>query len=118
MKKQEDIYKDCVSGENKKDSQETPDSSFLFPKSSDKRDKQHPSFNHKLDIALSLSGFKEISEFAEKTDYSRSFISKVLHGRINPTLAQAQDICNVLELHIWKVFDPNQIRDLDGGKNE
>jgi transcriptional regulator with XRE-family HTH domain len=70
-------------------------------------------FLAKLDIAMKLAGFREIQAFADKTPYDRSFISRILHGHIKPTLEQAQDITNALGLKVSDVFDFSEIRGMD-----
>ena len=76
----------------------------------------------KLELAMKLKGFREISAFVRETrlPLDRSFISKILHGHIKPTLEQAQLITNALGLSVKDIFEMSDIRDLDffGGKNE
>jgi len=69
----------------------------------------------KLDLAIKLAGYREITAFVEKTKLSldRTFISKVLHGHIKPTLDQAQVISNALGLRVQDIFDLSDLRDLD-----
>ena len=81
--------------------------------SSDMRDKPTLVFNHSLDLAIHYAGFKEIAQVGVAAGYSRSFISKVLHGRIKPKLRQAEDIARVLKVPLQKIFDMSDIRDLD-----
>lgn len=81
-----------------------------FNVSDDKRDISTPRFNHKLQIALDINGFRELSLFASKIGFSRSFVSKVLHGRIKPTLSQAQIISQALNVQLQTIFDLSDIR--------
>lgn len=71
--------------------------------------------NHRLDIAMKLAGYREISAFAKKTTFDRSFISRILHGHVKPTLSQAQAITNALNLRVQDIFDFSDIRDLNLG---
>lgn len=70
-----------------------------------------PRFNHKLQIAFDMNGIRELSVFASKIGFSRSFISKVLHGHIKPTMSQAQIISNALNVQLQTIFDLSDIRD-------
>jgi len=71
--------------------------------------------NHKLELGMKLAGYREISTFAKKTPFDRTFISKILHGHIKPTINQAQEITNVLNLRVQDIFDLGDIRDLNLG---
>lgn len=81
--------------------------SFFCVISSDKRD------NWKLHHALKIKGFKDYSSFASVCGFSRSFISKVIHRHIKPTLAQAQKISGKLDLSIFDLFEKWELRDLN-----
>ncbi len=74
--------------------------------------------NDKLRLALKLKGYEHISDFASDVGFDRSFISKIIHGHIKPTVDQASKISSKLELSIWDIFKPEDIRDLPKLKGE
>ena len=77
---------------------------FFIPEGSYRRD------NEKLRIALRLKGYREFSAFARDCNFSRSFISKVVHRLIQPTIDQAQQIAEALGLKVNDIFDNSDLR--------
>jgi len=74
--------------------------------------------NEKLMIAIKIKGYREISRFASDCGFSRSFISKIIHRQINPTLEQAQIITSKLNVSIFDVFEITDIRNLKEVEND
>ncbi len=79
----------------------------------DKREEDSPTYNHRLSMAMDMANIKEISKLGELSGFSRSFISKVLHGHIRPTFAQAEAISRVLNISFVKIFNLSDIRDFN-----
>lgn len=71
--------------------------------------------NQRLLIAMKMAGFREISKFAEHCGYTRTYMSQIIHGHIKPTLDQAQQISNKINLRVQDIFEMSDIRDLNFG---
>lgn len=69
-------------------------------------------FNRYLQMAIKLKGYNHISEFAKDVGFDRSYISGIIHGHQKPTLDHASKIAVKLNVSLWDIFFPEDIRDL------
>ena len=69
-----------------------------------------PNMNQRLYLAMRMKGFEKVSEFASFCGFSRSFMSKIIHRKIKPSIDDAEKIAFKLDLRLKDIFESSDLR--------